>query len=158
MPTVITYPEKLKGAIITDTLRGEGATLLNKKFERFMEKYSPINKEMETRDKISQSIFQEIYEKRGTKSNAVYLDARHIDRETIKSSFTNYDLLMREGIDPKKALIEVYPAAHYTCGGIKIDKNSSTGVEGLWAAGEVVGGLHGANRLGSIALIEISSF
>jgi len=154
MPTVIAYPETLSGYIVTDTLRGEGAILLNKNLQRFMEKYSPVKKDMETRDIISQSIFQEIYEGRGTVRNTVYLDARHIDRERIKESFTNYELLIKAGIDPKENLIEITPAAHYTCGGIKIDDNAYTGVEGLWAAGEVTGGLHGANRLGSVALTE----
>ncbi|WP_352419320.1 FAD-dependent oxidoreductase [Proteiniborus sp.] len=154
MPTVIAYPQNLAGFIVTDTLRGEGAILLNKHLERFMEKYSPVKKDMETRDIISQSIFQEIYEGRGTERSTVYLDARHIDREKIKKSFTNYELLMKAGIDPKENLIEITPGTHYTCGGIKIDDNAYTGVEGLWAAGEVTGGLHGANRLGSVALTE----
>ncbi len=154
MPTVIAYPENLSGLIVTDTLRGEGAILLNKHMERFMERYSPLKKDMETRDIIANSIFQEVYEGRGTNRNTVYLDARHIDRERIKESFTNYELLMKAGIDPKENLIEISPAAHYTCGGIKIDDNAYTGVEGLWAAGEVTGGLHGANRLGSVALTE----
>jgi aspartate oxidase len=154
MPTTIAAPEKLSGLIVTDTLRGEGAVLLNKNYERFMEKYSPIKKDMDTRDKIAKSIFQEIYEGRGTSNNFVFLDARHIDREKIKQSFTNYEILIKYGIDPKNELIEVSPASHYTCGGIKIDENAYTNVDGLWAAGEVAGGLHGANRLGSVALTE----
>ncbi|MCR1899429.1 FAD-dependent oxidoreductase [Irregularibacter muris] len=154
MPTVLAYPEKVSGLIVTDTLRGEGAILLNKNMERFMEKYSPEKKDRETRDTVSKCIFQEIAEGRGTKNNTVYLDARRISRKRIKESFTNYPLLMKAGIDPVKDLIEISPGAHYMCGGIKIDENAFTGVRGLWAAGEATGGLHGANRLGSVALTE----
>lgn len=154
MPTTIAAPEKLSGLIVTDTLRGEGAILLNKNYERFMEKYSPIKKDMDTRDNIAKSIFQEINEGRGTSNNSVFLDARHIDKEKIKQSFTNYEILIKSGIDLKNELIEISPASHYTCGGIKIDENAFTGINGLWAAGEVAGGLHGANRLGSVALTE----
>lgn len=154
MPTVVASPKKLQGCLITDTLRGEGAVLLNKNHEKFMGKYYPVKKDMETRDNVAKAIFLEIYEGLGTDNKTVYLDARNIERNRIKESFTNYNKLMEAGIDPKYNLIEISPAAHYTCGGIKIDENAFTGVEGLWAAGEVTGGLHGANRLGSVALTE----
>jgi aspartate oxidase len=73
-------------------------------------------------------------------------------------SFTNAQRLIAEGIDPSKSLIEVAPSAHFCCGGILIDSQCFTGIEGLWAVGEVTGGIHGGNRLGANALTEILVF
>lgn len=154
MPTSLVYPPKLKGVIVTDTLRGEGAVLLNTKLERFMTRYAPEKMEVATRDVVARAIYQEIIEGRGTQNQGVYIDARDIQRESMLQSFTNAHRLIALGIDPGEKMIEVAPSAHFCCGGIVIDDTGFTGVEGLWAAGEAAGGVHGANRLGANALTE----
>lgn len=154
IPTSFVYPECLKGQIVNDTLRGEGAVLLNRNHERFMSKYSPKKMEMDTRDIVARSIYQEIIEERGTLNHAVYLDARHVDKKSLMESLSSAKRLLNIGIDPSKMLIEVAPSSHFCCGGIEVDENCYTGVPGLWSVGEVTGGIHGANRLGANALTE----
>lgn len=157
-PTSLVYPPKMKGKIVTESLRGEGAVLLNNKMERFMVRYAPDKMERATRDVISRAIYQEIMEGRGTENQGVYIDARSMERGKMLECFTNADRLIALGLDPGEKLIEVAPSAHFCCGGILIDSECFTGVEGLWAAGEVTGGVHGANRLGSNAITEILVF
>lgn len=154
MPTSLVYPKKLKGVIVTDTLRGAGARLLNNQHERFMVKYAPEKMELATRDLVARAIYQEITEGRGTIHEGVYLDATHLDRQTVMQSFTNAPLMIAQGIDPCTEPIEVAPSAHFSCGGVVIDDSCFTGINGLWAAGEVCAGVHGANRLGANALTE----
>lgn len=158
LPTSLVYPPKMKGEIVTDSLRGEGAMLLNNKMERFMAKYAPEKMEKATRDIVARAIYQEILEGRGTENQGIYIDARSMEGEKLLESFTNARRLMAQGIDPRESLFEVAPSAHFCCGGILTDSECFTGVEGLWAAGEVTGGIHGANRLGGNALTEILVF
>lgn len=154
LPTCLVYPSKMKGAVVTDTLRGEGAILLNSEMERFMTRYSPEKMEVDTRDVVARSIYQEIIRGKKTENGGVYIDAREVPRRAMIESFTNADKLIKAGVDPREELIEVAPFAHFCCGGVTIDEHCRTGIEGLWAAGEVTGGIHGANRLGSNALTE----
>ena len=151
-PTAL-FP-KVKGEtfLITEALRGEGAILKNDLGEAFMEKYHP-DKELAPRDIVARSIMQEI---KVQKSKCAYLDATHIPKDIILNHFPNIVENCRSvGIDPLNDLIPVIPAAHYSCGGIKVDENSKTTLEGLYAIGECSHtGLHGANRLASNSLLE----
>lgn len=158
IPTSLVYPPQMKGEVVTDSLRGEGALLYNSKMERFMTRYDPEKMERATRDVVARAIYQEIIEGRGTANNGVYVDARSMEREKMLESFTNARRLIAAGVDPGESLFEAAPSAHFCCGGIKIDENCFTGVSGLYAAGEVAGGIHGANRLGGNALTEILVF
>jgi len=158
LPTCMTHPKEFSGMVVNDTLRGEGAKLLNVKGERFMEKYSPQKMELATRDVIARAIYQEIKEGNGTAHQGVYLDASELSEEQIFNSFPLAKRLHSRGINLTKEYIEVAPFVHFYCGGVKIDTNCFTGIEGLWVCGETAGGIHGANRLGGNALSEILVF
>ena len=158
MPTTIAYPPRLKGRLVNDTLRGEGAILLNGHLERFMERYDAQSMENSTRAVISAAIATELAEGRGSLHGGVYLDARHISPEALSQSYRYAVHMAAAGADPSKNLIEVVPAAHFSCGGVIIDENCRTDVAGLYAVGEVTGGIHGANRLGATALTENAVF
>ncbi len=154
MPTTFAWPSHLKGRLVNDTLRGEGAYLRNNRMERFMERYDPDFMEVATRDVLSIAIASELAEGRGTPHGGVWVDARHIPEKAMLESFGFARQLIAAGIHPSRDFIEVVPAAHFTCGGVVIDEDCRTGVEGLYAVGEVTGGIHGANRLGATALTE----
>jgi len=158
LPTCMIHPQQFSGMVINDTLRGEGAKLLNAKGERFMEKYSPQKMELATRDVIARAIYQEIKEGNGTLHQGVYIDALELSEEQILNSFPLVKRLHAKGINLTKEYIEVAPFVHFCCGGVKIDSSCFTGIEGLWACGETAGGIHGANRLGGNALSEILVF
>ena len=158
MPTTIAYPPRLKGRLVNDTLRGEGAILLNCDMDRFMERYDAQSMENSTRAVLSAAIATELAAGRGTLHGGVYLDARHIPPQALSQSFSFAAQMVAAGVDPSRNLIEVVPAAHFSCGGVIIDENCRTGVEGLFAVGEVTGGIHGANRLGATALTENAVF
>lgn len=152
MPTTIAFPPEFHGRVVNDTLRGEGAVLRNSKNERFMARYAPAYGDLAGRDILAISIATEVAQGRGTPHGGVYLDATALDERTIFESFGWARQLAARGIDLRSTYIEVTPAAHFTCGGIGIDEHCATGVEGLFAAGECAGGIHGANRLGANAL------
>ncbi|MEG2119892.1 MAG: FAD-binding protein, partial [Pseudoflavonifractor sp.] len=154
MPTTIAYPPQFSGKLVNDTLRGEGAYLLNAAGERFMAGYAPQFMEVAGRDILSIAIATEILAGRGSPHGGVYLDARHIPQAAMLQSFGAAKAMRVAGIDPCRDLIEVVPAAHFSCGGVVIDAECRTGVDGLFAVGEVTGGIHGANRLGATALTE----
>ena len=110
--------------------------------------------EISARDVLSYAIAAEVAAGRGSSSGGVYVDARHIPEKALLQSFGAVKALRAAGVDPSYSLIEVTPAAHFSCGGVAIDINCQTGVPGLYAVGEVTGGIHGANRLGATALTE----
>jgi succinate dehydrogenase / fumarate reductase flavoprotein subunit len=160
-PTGMVIPEEMAGTLVTEAVRGEGGRLINGNGERFMEKYDPERMELSTRDKVAIANYTEIIEGRGTPNNGVYLDISHKSKDLIIEKLPRMyrqflDTLM---IDISKKPMEVSPTAHYSMGGVIVDSDThKTNIEGLYAAGEVAGGLHGANRLGGNSLAEILIF
>ena len=144
------------GRLVTEAVRGEGGRLLNADGERFMEEYSPDQMELDARDVVARAIAQELREGRGTGNGGVYLDISHRDDDYIKSRLPRmYERFMDLGVDITEEPMEVAPTAHYSMGGVDIDFDTGeTGVSGLYAVGETVAGVHGANRLGGNSLAE----
>ncbi len=145
-PTAVIGVTGREGFLITEAIRGEGATLHDAEGERFVEELAP-------RDEVSRAI-QELLDERGQTS--VGLDMRAID----PARFPNVVASLREaGIDPARELIPVAPAAHYMMGGIVTDLHARSSLDGLYAVGESsCTGLHGANRLASNSLSECFVF
>ncbi len=139
--------------LISESVRGEGAILVNQDGESFMKKYDERG-DLAPRDIVSQSIMRELHSKDG--STSVFLDLRHLDRELVAGRFPNISrICSMYGIDITSDLIPVRPAAHYFMGGIKTDLNGGTNIKRLFAAGESAStGVHGANRLASNSLLE----
>ena len=158
-PTGMVTPESKKGVLVTEAVRAEGGKLLNKDGERFMSKYAPEKMELATRDVVARSIYQEIIEGRGTKNGGVYLDISHLPDDLIDEKLETMVLQFENvGVDIKNGSIEVAPTAHHFMGGLKINPDASTSLENLFGAGEVCGGVHGANRLGGNALADTQVF
>ena len=151
-PTTLYNPGEKPNFLITEAMRGFGAILRLPDGKEFMDKYHPM-KSLAPRDVVARAIYREMT-KRG--SDFVYLDVTHKDPEAVKSHFPNiYEKCRSIGIDITKDWIPVTPAAHYCCGGVKVDTNGETSVKRLYALGETsCTGLHGANRLASNSLIE----
>lgn len=144
-PTTFYTKENERKFLISESVRGEGAVLLNQKLERFTDELKP-------RDKVTKAILEEM-----KKDNSEYewLDFSTINLD-IKERFPNiYNHLMKQGINPLKDKVPVVPAQHYTMGGIKVDTDSKTSMTNLYAIGEVAcTGVHGQNRLASNSLLE----
>ena len=158
-PTGMVAPESKKGVLVTEAVRAEGGKLLNTEGERFMSRYSPEKMELSTRDVVARSIYQEIIEGRGTENGGVYLDISHLDDDYIDEKLETMVLQFENvGVDIKHGPIEVAPTAHHFMGGLKINPDASTSVKNLFGAGEVCGGVHGANRLGGNALADTQVF
>ncbi len=138
--------------LLSESVRGEGAVLLNNGKQRFMEGYTPMA-ELAPRDVVSRAIISEMVK---TGSNHVYLDLRHMGKEYVKKRFPQiYATCLHYGIDITEDLVPVSPAAHYFMGGVKTTLDGETSLKGLYAAGEVAcTGVHGANRLASNSLLE----
>ena len=158
-PTGMVAPESKKGVLVTEAVRAEGGKLINKDGERFMSKYAPEKMELATRDVVARSIYQEIIEGRGTEKGGVYLDISHLDDDYIDEKLETMVLQFENvGVDIKHGPIEVAPTAHHFMGGLKINEDASTSLKNLFGAGEVCGGVHGANRLGGNALADTQVF
>ncbi|MFW6226790.1 MAG: L-aspartate oxidase, partial [Bacteroidota bacterium] len=151
-PTSLYNPDERPSFLITEALRGFGAELKNQRGEEFMHKYDR-RKSLAPRDIVARAIDNEM---KTSGNEFVFLDASHLDSKQLKAHFpTIYDKCLSLGIDITKEMIPVVPAAHYLCGGIKVDMKGKTWINHLYAAGETAStGLHGANRLASNSLLE----
>lgn len=138
--------------LISEAVRGEGARLFNAKGERFMARYDE-RLELAPRDIVTRAITDELLK---TGEDCVFLDAANFVDKNLRKRFpTIYDKCKEIGVDITKEPIPVVPAAHYSCGGVLVDKRGRTTIEGLYAAGEIAcTGVHGANRLASTSLLE----
>ena len=157
-PTGMLYPKSRKGILVTEAVRGEGGVLLNKNKERFMSNYDD-RMELATRDVVSRAIYNEIREGRANENGGVYLDVTHLDSALIEEKLeTMLFQFLDVGVDIRHEAMEVAPTAHHYMGGVRIDENCASSVLNLFAAGEVTGGVHGANRLGGNALADTQVF
>jgi len=145
------HPTALKNSsiLISESARGAGGHLVNSKNERFTNELAP-------RDEVARAINEQIQN-----GEDVFLDIRHLGEEFIDKELPQERKLARlyENIDPVYELIPIKPVAHYTMGGIEVDKNSATKLKGLFAVGECANHkVHGANRLGGNSLLELIVF
>ncbi|MDR1732712.1 MAG: FAD-binding protein [Synergistaceae bacterium] len=129
--------------------------LFNAKGERFMERWNPEKIEMATRDTLIAAIMQEIQEGRGSPSGGVFAGFQHLTPEVMEREMPDLlETYKSIGFDPHREMLEVAPTVHFTMGGVAVDENWGTPLPGLYGAGEVCGGVHGANRLSQNALTE----
>jgi L-aspartate oxidase len=148
------YGQNAPRFLISETVRGEGARLVNDAGEAFMGRYAPVWKDLAPRDVVARSIHLEMIARQATN---VYLDLRSaMEAQAIRERFpTIYSTCLEHGVDITRELIPVVPAVHYFCGGVWVNEWGVSSIRHLYAAGEVsCTGVHGANRLGSASLLE----
>tara|TARA_B100000029_G_scaffold185670_1_gene183117 strand:- start:43967 stop:45760 length:1794 start_codon:yes stop_codon:yes gene_type:complete len=185
-PTGMVWPPSVKGILVTEGVRGDGGTLRNSSGNRFMFNYIPSMFASETadteaeadrwyedktvrrtpdllpRDEVARAINAEVKAGRGSPHGGVFLDiASRRDSEYIQRRLPSmyHQFMQLAGVDITKESMEVGPTAHYAMGGVRVDpETAATTVPGLFAAGEVAGGMHGSNRLGGNSLSDLVVF
>jgi L-aspartate oxidase len=155
-PTSLYDPNKRPSFLITEALRGYGAVLKNLAGEKFMNRYDSRGS-LAPRDIVARAIDNEM---KIWGDDYVWLDCTHLNAEGLIDHFPNvHEHCLQRGIDITKNMIPVVPAAHYSCGGIKVDMDGQSNINRLYALGEASStGLHGANRLASNSLIEAAVY
>lgn len=150
-PTTLYYTSA-NNFLISESVRGEGAVIVDKDGKAFMEKYHPM-KDLVPRDVVTRAILNELLE---SGEKFVYLDIARIGAEKIRNRFPNITKKCREfGMDITASPVPIVPAFHFSCGGVLTDTNGRTTIDRLFAVGETAcTGLHGANRLASTSLLE----